>query len=215
MRKGENIRLRADGRYEARYEKGRREDGKIIYGYCYGQTYDEAEEKRNRMLAQQFAERRMNLLILGAGSHGEEVREIAKAIRIFDNISFLDDVKVGDDVVGRWADAVRLIDKYPLAIVAVGDKLLRRRKYKELTDNGFIVPTLIHPSAIVSGKASIGPGCVVCANAIVDFDAKVGRGCIISAGATVGRNAELPDWSFLNNGEVVLKNKKEVGSIES
>lgn len=44
-RKGENIFKRKDGRWEARYEKGRDRQGKIIYGYCYGHSYKEARAK--------------------------------------------------------------------------------------------------------------------------------------------------------------------------
>ena len=45
MAKGENIFKRKDGRWEARYEKGRGDNGKIVYGFCYGKTYAEAKEK--------------------------------------------------------------------------------------------------------------------------------------------------------------------------
>lgn len=44
-RKGENIYKRKDGRWEARYKKGRKENGKIIYGSIYGKTYGEVKEK--------------------------------------------------------------------------------------------------------------------------------------------------------------------------
>lgn len=43
MRTGDNIRLRADGRYEARYIKERTESGRAVYGSCYGKTYEEAK----------------------------------------------------------------------------------------------------------------------------------------------------------------------------
>ena len=45
MSKGENIFRRKDGRWEARYVKGRDADGKIIYGFCYGKSYKEAKEE--------------------------------------------------------------------------------------------------------------------------------------------------------------------------
>lgn len=45
MRTGENIFKRKDGRWEARYRKGRDASGKIVYGYCYGKTYAEAKQK--------------------------------------------------------------------------------------------------------------------------------------------------------------------------
>lgn len=47
-KRGENIYRRKDGRWEARYKKGRRQDGTICYGYCYGKTYREAKEKSIR-----------------------------------------------------------------------------------------------------------------------------------------------------------------------
>lgn len=45
-KKGENIRKRKDGRWEGRFEKGRKKDGKIVYGYVYGRTYHEVREKK-------------------------------------------------------------------------------------------------------------------------------------------------------------------------
>lgn len=46
MAKGENIFKRKDGRWEARYIKGRTAERKIIYGFVYGKTYKEAKEKQ-------------------------------------------------------------------------------------------------------------------------------------------------------------------------
>lgn len=46
-RKGENIYRRKDKRWEARYIRGRRPDGRARYGYCYAGTYAEVRRKRN------------------------------------------------------------------------------------------------------------------------------------------------------------------------
>lgn len=51
MAKGENIFKRRDGRWEARYIKGRELSGKIKYGYCYGKTYREAKDKAEKCKA--------------------------------------------------------------------------------------------------------------------------------------------------------------------
>lgn len=51
-RKGENIYKRKDSRWEARYIKGYRPDGRVKYGYCYGKTYAEAKEKVNKLKAE-------------------------------------------------------------------------------------------------------------------------------------------------------------------
>ena len=89
MRTGVNIRKRKDGRYEARYPKGRDAAGKLLYGYCYGHSFEEAREKRDRIMAQR--PREMNLLILGAGGHGEIIRELAQSLGVFRKIGFKDD----------------------------------------------------------------------------------------------------------------------------
>ena len=46
-RKGENICKRKDGRWEARYIVGRKENGKAIYKSIYAHSYREVKEKRN------------------------------------------------------------------------------------------------------------------------------------------------------------------------
>ncbi|MEO1769222.1 site-specific integrase [Candidatus Enterococcus ferrettii] len=44
-RRGENIYKRKDGRWEGRYEKGRKETGRIKYGYVYSQSYQDVRQK--------------------------------------------------------------------------------------------------------------------------------------------------------------------------
>lgn len=44
-RRGENIYLRKDERWEARYHKGRKSNGRIKYGYVYGKTLEEVQAK--------------------------------------------------------------------------------------------------------------------------------------------------------------------------
>ena len=44
-RKGENIYKSKDGRWEGRYKKGTADNGKIIYGSCYGKSYREVKVK--------------------------------------------------------------------------------------------------------------------------------------------------------------------------
>ena len=203
MRTGSNIRQRKDGRFEARYIKSRDENGKIVWGYCYGQTYEEAERKRDEALYLSVPPKSLDLLILGAGDHGHEVMELARELRLFRKISFLDDDRSKPDTIGVCRDLSRYLDDYSVAIPAVGDNGLRRRWMVELIKAGFIIPTLIHPAATVSPSAVIGSGTVVCAGATVGLGAVIGRGCIIDSGATINKNAGVPDWTWVDCGEVV------------
>lgn len=202
MRIGNNIRLRKDGRYEARYIKGRNSQNGIVYGYAYGKTYEEAQEKREALLRQMKPMRQLSLLILGAGSHGQEVMELAQSLRIFHKIDFLDDAKP-DIAIGTCDDCAKYLPEYPVAIPAVGNTELRKRWMNALVDAGFVIPTLIHPTAVVSQSAEIGQGTVICARATVGPRGILGKGCIISSGATVDRNVVLDDWSYVDCGETV------------
>ena len=202
-----NVRQRKDGKFEARYKIGRNKKGRTAYASCYGKTYEEAVEKRDKALEEQLIKNNppvgLNLLILGAGSHGKEVREIAELLHIFQKIDFLDDDKDKLEAIGTWEDFGELKNSYNSAIVAVGNEHTRKLWFAKLRDVGFIIPTLVHPSAIVSQNAKLGAGTVVCARATISSGAQVGSGCIISVGVALGRDEKLDDWTHIDAKGVV------------
>lgn len=51
-KRGENIHKRKDGRWEARYIKDRKENGKAIYGYVYAKTYRDVKNKLHNVLTE-------------------------------------------------------------------------------------------------------------------------------------------------------------------
>lgn len=59
-RRGENIYLRKDGRYEGRYIKGRKENGQVIQGYIYGRQYSEVKRKMLVLKARNMQAFKMN-----------------------------------------------------------------------------------------------------------------------------------------------------------
>ncbi len=209
MRIGKNIRKRADGRFEARYIKGRNEKKKIVYGYCYGATYEEAEAKRNAILALEAsnitAVKRMSILILGHGDHGTTVADICTALRMFEKISFLDDFKTDEDVIGKCEDYQVFLKDYPLAYPGFGDNAMREKWFVKLQEAGFIVPTLVHPTALIAPSAKIGEGTIVEARATVNSNVNIGKCCIISTNTTVDVAAELGNFVYAPPGITVDK----------
>lgn len=203
MKKGDNIRLRSDGRYEARYIKNRTTNGKINYGYCYGRTYEEAKEKRDYQLQRLSKPKELNLLILGAGSHGMDVLEIAKSLRVFSKISFLDDDPAKENVIGKWSDAEKFLDEYPAAIVAVGDEDTRKYWTERLSLAGFVTPTLIHSSAFISEGVTIGVGTVICARATIASGVRIGNGCIVTSGSIIPRKTIVPNWGYFDFDKII------------
>lgn len=148
--------------------------------------------------------RQLNLLILGAGSHGHNVRETAERLRIFQKISFLDDVAVGNDIIGKCSDCASFLDEYSCAFVAIGNN--ERRKYYAdmLRKCGFMLPTLIHPDTTVSKNAVIGEGTIIMAQATINA-AVVGDCCIVASNALVSFGATLHDFTRLECGAMVMK----------
>lgn len=208
MRTGSNIRLRNDGRFEARYEKDRTPDGKIVYGYCYAKTQAEAEEKKNKALAalsRQPLAKQMNLLILGAGGQGQVVKELAQDVGVFKKIAFLDDDENNPYAMDTCDNCWKYVDEYPIAIPSVGNNALRQKWIEMLVRYGFILPTLVHSTATVSPSAEIGYGTVVEAKVTISANAKICEGCIISSGAIIERNVTIADWTHVQCGETVRK----------
>lgn len=128
-----------------------------------------------------------NLLILGAGQYGFVVEDTANAMGCFDRIAFLDDAS--PRAIGKMADLAAFRQEFSQAFVAMGRPDLRLEYLQRLRDAGYTPATLIHPTAVVSPLARIGPGSIVEALAVVNANAEVGEGCLICAGAVVNHNA--------------------------
>lgn len=66
-RHGENIRKRKDGRWEARYIVGHKENGKAQYQSIYGRTYEEVRDLRNAHMAQMVAQNTVQSVQMDTG----------------------------------------------------------------------------------------------------------------------------------------------------
>ncbi len=199
---------RKNGKWEARYVKGKSSDGKTLYGAVFADTREEAIAKRERLLghdpSDEYSVARLNLIILGAGSYGREVKEELERIHLFSEIAFLDDYSTESDVIGKCIDAPKFRYKYSCGFVAIADNDIRKKYAKVLLDADYFVPTIISPAAIVSPKAKIGVGTMIFAQANVGA-AKVGNFCLVQANGLVNAEATLDDFGRVDNGAIVLK----------
>jgi sugar O-acyltransferase (sialic acid O-acetyltransferase NeuD family) len=141
----------------------------------------------------------VKLLIVGAGGHGRVVADIAASDAVWTEIAFLDDgvpvsQKSGDwTVVGRFSQLASLTKRYDACVAALGDARLRLEHLSQAKAAGFRIPTLVHPGAVVSKKAQLAEGVVVCAAAVVNIGASIARGCIVNTGATVDHDCRLEE----------------------
>ena len=151
------------------------------------------------------SETKIGLLLLGAGGHGRVVADIAAATGWVD-VAFLDDRwpalswNLAWPVLGAFADlAARAIER-PTTLVTMGGNRSRLRTHRNLRERAYFIPTLIHPSAVVSPHATIGAGCVVMANAVINAGARIGEAVIVNTAATIDHDCRLADGVHVSPG---------------
>ncbi|MBS4025551.1 MAG: hypothetical protein KGZ96_07730 [Clostridia bacterium] len=142
-----------------------------------------------------------NLLILGAGGHGRVVKETAEAMGCFDKIDFLDDNS--EIAIGLCKEFKKYINDYKYAFPAFGNNELRMKWLQDLTNAGFELPVLIHPTAYVSPSAMIGEGSIVLAKTVINTSTVMEKGCILSIGALVDHDSHVGECSHINTGAIV------------
>ena len=84
------------------------------------------------------------------------------------------------------------------ACVAIGDNTDRRDEYHTLQYEGYLFPSLQHPTAVVSSQ--LGEGTIVMANAVVQPGCRIGRMVIINTGATVDHDCVVDDFAHIAPG---------------
>jgi len=148
----------------------------------------------------------MNLLILGAGSQGPVVKEIAEAIGVFRKIDFLDDDPDNKLAIGPLSDLEKLTSRYPMAIPSFGNSLLRMKYMDILESLGYVVPGLTHPSATVSPNANVERSVVIEARSVVSAGAELKRGVLVSSASVVGVGAHIGQFAHIGSSVTVEKN---------
>ncbi len=153
------------------------------------------------------------LIILGAGGYGRTVADLAAQLNAYETICFLDDGSTAPDVLGKCASFRGFAGEETWMYPAFGSNDLRMRWLKELTDAGIPVPTLVHPRAYVSPRASLGRGTVVLPLAAVNTGVWVGEGCIVNIGALIDHDTVVEDGVHLAPGAIVkAENRIRAGS---
>lgn len=145
------------------------------------------------------------LLVLGAGGHGKVVAETAQIMNKWSEIAFLDDRDcinnvIGIPVIGKLNDYLTLSGEYDYAFVAFGDNKLRLNWIEKLEQAGFLVPSLIHPSSIISKTANISCGTIILAGTIINSSASIGVGCIINTAASLDHDSIIENGVHISPG---------------
>ena len=223
MKKEKGIYQHSENRWEARFKIGVNEEGRAIYKSVYAKTREEVIEKRTAMIGEMPDPTKMptemNLLILGAGTHGRDVYEIAESLHIFKKISFLDDKAEGEQIIGKCKDILKFRGEYPCAFVAIGDNEIRKKYANMLKEYRFLLPSIVSPMANISpnakigegvavlpmariGEATIGDFCIIASNGVINTGAVVCDLCHVDCAAIVKKEARVPKGTWIRSGEI-------------
>jgi sugar O-acyltransferase (sialic acid O-acetyltransferase NeuD family) len=83
-------------------------------------------------------------------------------------------------------------------ILGIGIPSVRRAVAEKLIASGARLLTLVHPSAIVSPTATLGPGTVVCPFAVVSDSATTGCCALLNYHASMGHDSTAGDYVVLS-----------------
>jgi UDP-N-acetylbacillosamine N-acetyltransferase len=85
-------------------------------------------------------------------------------------------------------------------VIAVGDCTARLRLGAESHRRGWILLTVIHPSATVADSAELGAGCVLAAGSVINPEARIGANGIVNTCASVDHECILGDGVHVGPG---------------
>lgn len=136
----------------------------------------------------------------------------------------------GHPILGSFDDLYQSDIKGKMFLLSQGDMKIREEVTNKILKLGGVVPTLIHPTAIVSKYAKVSEeGVAIGANCIVQADAEIksnavlwdmalvchqttiGNYCFVGPKALVGAHIEVKDFAFI--GQDVLLVSGKVGTM--
>jgi len=103
---------------------------------------------------------------------------------------------LGDDAVLDQARRLK-IRCFSVGLGSTGDNRPRAKLYARAIDSGLEPVQAIHPSAIVSDRATIGPGAMIFPGAVVNPDSDLGANVIVNSAAVVEHDVRIADHAHV------------------
>lgn len=144
-------------------------------------------------------------IIIGAGTYGQVYAEYLKnsynIVAFYDDDESLHNSKVnGIEVAGKVSDALSL-PKSTAVFVPIGNNPIRVKLLKKFEENGFDIPSYIHPQTIIHPSVKIAekavyvlPGTTIMPLVTID------KYVMISIGSNIIHHTHLEEGVFVSNG---------------
>ncbi|MEB3100787.1 acetyltransferase [Ferviditalea candida] len=144
----------------------------------------------------------MEIAVIGGGGHSKVVQDIVHADGIHAVKAVLDDkytdMRMDNGIyTGPISEARRLLTMLPSIkfVAAIGHNETRKSVVAKLGLPDEHYAALVHPTAVISPSAMIGPGTVVMPNAVINADARIGSHAIINTGAVIEHDNRIGDYA--------------------
>jgi sugar O-acyltransferase (sialic acid O-acetyltransferase NeuD family) len=137
------------------------------------------------------------LIIYGAGGHGQEVAWIAKRTEQYKVIGFFDDFLKSDSYI-RYPvfNDLSKISKNTHFAIALGEINIRKKVVSILMEAGFEkFPSIIDPSAVISNTSIVENGVIVFPNCVISMNVKLRSFCNINVGSTISHRSIIGNYS--------------------
>lgn len=148
------------------------------------------------------------LVVVGAGGHAGPVLELLDALGV--EVAGLVDRStdqpplLGRSVIASLDELAELTARgVTSAVIAVGDNAARLRLGDLAHAAGLALPTVAHPSALVSPSASLAEGVQVMARGFVGPGAEISRLALVNTGAIVEHECRVGAASHVAPGAVL------------
>ncbi len=148
------------------------------------------------------------LYVLGAGGHGKVCAEIAELNGY--RVAFLDDRYPKLTQVEHWPVTDKLSRFIDMEgsnsefFVAIGDNAIRSKWLEVLLNKKCKLPTLVHPSAVISKYAQLAAGSLIVANASINAFCTLGSGVIINTAAVIEHDVIIGDYVHIAPNATIL-----------
>ena len=145
------------------------------------------------------------LLVLGTRTLALEIADLACEIPGFRVAGFgenMEPERCRETLAGLpilWVDDVAKLAHTHFAVCGLATTH-RSRFTEQVAAHGVPFATLVHPSARVSAKSSLGEGTIVSVGAIIAAHTHLGRYVLVNRGALIGHHTEIGDYVTIQPG---------------
>ena len=157
----------------------------------------------------------MKLAIYGTGNSGLEMLELITCCeelkKRWEELVFIDDTKEPGEFQGcrmlPFSDFVNTFRTDEIEIIiAVGEPASRKALYDRVTERGYHLGVIVHPTAVVSPSAKLGQGAVIKDSVSVSSGAVIGENVYVNGISLIGHGAVIGAHSQISSHVVIAGN---------